>query len=180
MPTFFADIVHRFSTSSVRAQTGYTVQFANPDGDLLQAAAGLHQIWYDAHDRRLSKNWALDSTTVADGPTVLRFDDALSGEDDGDALVADSSLLVSKIPVVGAQGRMYVPGLNREWVTADGNFLSSVLQNWQDDYSAWLTALDAAGFPMVMRRPGGQFDPVTHLVVKPYLGTQRRRMIRSR
>lgn len=175
-----ATITHYFRGVTLDAQIGYDVVIAPTDDDLNRVARRLHRACGTRMDSSMSASWVLGETIARSGNFDGRHVQDFQGQGAGDGAVCSTAFLVSKIPVQGAPGRLYFPGVGELSVLASGALANNVQSNVQDDLNDWMDRIQNRGYQMVMRRPDGTLDPVQVLRLQPYVGRQDRRLQRSR
>ena len=176
----FARVTHFFRSANLESQIGYDVLATPPQEDLQDAAVELHLRFTNEWRKSASVSWSCDRTrVVANGEERWRYLER-AGTENGLGTTAGVSLLVSKIPALPPQGRLYIPGLTTQSVDTDGRLFPSNVTTWQTRMDAWMNAIGQQGFIMVMIRPDESWAAVGNLVVKPYVGRQDRRLQRAR
>ena len=124
----------------------------------------------------------LRSLSGASGP-VSGSTPPETGGGSGNALAPNTAILV-KLQTAGGRstrsGRMYLPGVDEDQVTANGEMTSGYVSTVQSAVSDFWTALTADDLiPVVNSKvPGGGYTPntITAMTVAPLLATQRRRL----
>lgn len=175
-----ATIVHQFTVGVSTAQVGYDVVIAPTDDDLNRVARRVHRALGSRFDNAMSISCSLERTIAKANGDQGEHSQQFLGQSPSLGAVCSTSFLVSKIPVQGPQGRLYLPGLSEQGVRAGGNLRPDYQETVQDRIDLWLDRLRAQGYDMVLRRPGGSLDLVQRLVLKRYAGRQDRRLVRSR
>jgi len=77
------------------------------------------------------------------------------------------------------QGRLYLPAVNENDVDDLGNLPAGYVSSWNTQLASFLSYLSSNGLPMMQRQTdadGTATRPVTQLVMKNRVATQRRRM----
>lgn len=175
-----ADVTIFFTVSTTYLQTGFTLSSSNSsDSPTGLARKGLVS-YQEAFRDKTSAIFTIRHAIARRDGEVGEYSRPQAGTVVTDATMLSTSLLVSKIPIQGHQGRMYLPLLNEFSTTAQGRVSSTNLDALQDAADLFLDRLDFRNTDMVLRRPDNTLDLVTKLVVKPYVGRQDRRLVRSR
>ena len=181
MPSYTTfDCVHILDGPNVTAQVGYSAATAVTFTSL-QGGANRSQIPFERHVvPRMTAEWSLRETRIVTPVGDFTVPGTKQGESAPRAMLNNTSVLVSKIPIQGHAGRMYVPGFTQAGVIASGALASTFRMNIQQSFDDYLEQLDALLINMVMNRPDGTNDLVTSLKVGRSVGRQDRRLVRSR
>ncbi len=174
------DIIHEFSGPGGTAQTGFSVTTAVSYSTLTQMAKAANNAFLVEMIPSMTVEWALERTLAYSDGAVGEWVARRVGDVVTPSSVNSTSLLVSKIPIQGHQGRLYLPGYSEQSILASGALVPNFQISMQGNVDDWLAELSLRALDMAMRRPNGTLDRVTRLTVKPYVGRQDRRLVRSR
>lgn len=125
---------------------------------------------------RVSASCNLQQIQVGDsvtGETVIVND---NGDASTNVLPPTVALLVTKSVAGARDGRFFWPGIPETDFAADGRLTTTTLPAWTASWDTVFNAIGIAGHTMVVTDKNGIEHPVTELAVRPYLGTQRRRL----
>lgn len=114
-------------------------------------------------------------------PTEGEWQGNVAGSSAVDEASPQVAILVKKVTGFAGRdmrGRMYVPGIGKTAVQADGGITAAKLEDLQFAFTNFLANLTANGTPMVLghNAPLQDWTPVTNLVVDARVATQRRRL----
>lgn len=179
-PYLNCDVVLLYGSQNLRAQTGFSVVFPVARPNLLTVGADIADAWKDSIRKRTSVSWELEGVRCSALGDSQTFIDPEPGDENSLGATSGVCFLVSKIPFQGAPGRMYLPGVTETAVLASGRFASNVVSNVQAELDKFLEELEDRQIQMNIRRPDTSIEPIRKLVLKPYVGRQDRRLVRSR
>lgn len=175
-----AQIIHHFDGPGVKAQFGYNVvtaaQFPSLDAIALQCGARVFN-----HIRpKMTVEWTQKETYAYFGGSVGEWSVPRAGNQNARSVSNGLCVLVSKIPVQGSGGRMYIPGMPESVLLSRGRWNTEWFAELQQDIVDWKADLNQRDLDFAMRRPDGTNDLVTELRPKIQVGRQDRRLQRSR
>lgn len=180
MDTEFAYITHRFAVAGIVMQTGYVVRRENRPISVGAHALICHDAMLKEWGEKLNQFYETLPTTARWLDETQTRGESFQSNIGGQPPLTSNCLLVSKIPTSGPQGRLYLPGLTSGGVGPSGRLTSTYLENVQEFMDDWIDELNKKGTEMYLLRPTGLFHAVPRLLVKPYVGRQDRRLVRSR
>lgn len=127
----------------------------------------------------------LASIKVKLGPNSTGLDATIlpnqAGSSTGDLVPGQVAALVRKLTGVGGRkgrGRLYAPGVVREWFTGiPGQLTPDVIADLLEGYEGFLGGLTTSDTPMVLLHGDSTTPtPVTGVAVEAFVATQRRRI----
>lgn len=174
------DIVHHLRGPDVRAQIGYSVVTAVEFSTIRGLAIQTHGPFFNEVMSAMTVEWSLESTVATSGNESSERVVPKTGSSLQPSLINSASLLVSKIPVQGRRGWMFIPGFAEISFLSSGKLAPNVQANLQQIMNNWLGELQRRNVNMAMRRSDGTLDLVSRLIVRPTVGRQDQRLTRSR
>lgn len=117
-------------------------------------------------------------TTIQVGDSVNGVTEVVNeaGQGPGAASPVTNAILIAKSVFAGHNGRFFWPGLGESDVDAAGRLSASALSAWQTAADTAFNTMAIAGHDMYVTGSDSVERPVTGLSVRPYIGTQRRRL----
>nr|CRY97485.1 hypothetical protein [uncultured prokaryote] len=187
IPVGYAQVLHSFTGNC--APSGAAITFGVDLGTVLDPAVvaqDMHEAFADNFMPRLTNQITLAETLVKFGPDETGpsavYADGVNGSSSDAALLPNSSILIRKVTFLGGRqgrGRVFVPGMSEEDVTASGYIESLSLAAHQTAADAWLAAVNDASVTMVLLHSDSLVPTeVTSLSVAQIIATQRRRLRR--
>jgi hypothetical protein len=196
IPSGFGHVIHSLSLNGdpEPIATTYGIEFAGATPPTLAFLANyLHDSFYNAYAARFFTGYALEQTTIryATGETTNPEGVEVHVErnvftNTGDPLPQNSAVLVRKRTGLAGrrrQGRMYLPPIYNQSVSAVGRIDAGGLTALQTSTDVFLSSLNNSPNlqGMVILHSTGISTapvptPVTTLTVQPIIATQRRRM----